>query len=423
MAERMKVTNKRVEEMPPQTILRDVEVGGFFARRQNGTDVVYSVAYRTKHDVQRTARIGTHGSEHTADSARKRAREIRALVAAGGDPAGERYEDRKAATVAQLCADYLKEAASGRILTKRKIAKKASTVAVDECNIRNHILPLLGSLKVAAVTRRDIEKFQTSVTEGKTARKAAGPRGGGQLTGGQGAATRTMGLLGAIFQFAVKRDLRGDNPVRGVERHADGRRNRRVDEAEYAALGEALRTMPDTVWPLAVTAARFLAVTGWRRGEMLELRWSEVDLAARTANLVDTKTGASMRPLSRAACDLLRDLPRQSKLVFPSARGVDEQMSGFHKVWIAIAKRAGLPADVTPHVLRHSFASVAADLGYSELTIASLIGHRLGSVTSRYTHTADAVLLAAADAVARSIEDRLGYTTKTGVVIDFKSVA
>ena len=51
-------------------------------------------------------------------------------------------------------------------------------------------------------------------------------------------------------------------------------------------------------------------------------------------------------------------------------------------------------------MLRHSFASLAADLGYNESTIASLIGHKTHSMTSRYMHSADAVLLAAADAVA-----------------------
>jgi integrase len=60
----------------------------------------------------------------------------------------------------------------------------------------------------------------------------------------------------------------------------------------------------------------------------------------------------------------------------------------------------GLSVDVTPHVLRHSFASLASDLGYSEPTIAALIGHKGHTITSRYVHAADAVLLAAADTVA-----------------------
>jgi Phage integrase family len=67
-----------------------------------------------------------------------------------------------------------------------------------------------------------------------------------------------------------------------------------------------------------------------------------------------------------------------------------------------IPKLGDLPADITPHVLRHSFASLAADLGYNEPTIASLIGHKTHSITSRYVHSADAVLLAAADVVANA---------------------
>lgn len=75
-------------------------------------------------------------------------------------------------------------------------------------------------------------------------------------------------------------------------------------------------------------------------------------------------------------------------------------MAGFRKLWNRITKLGALPDDVTPHVLRHSFASLASDIGYSEPTIAALIGHKGHSITSRYVHSADAVLLAAADAVA-----------------------
>jgi integrase len=135
-----------------------------------------------------------------------------------------------------------------------------------------------------------------------------------------------MGLLGAVFAFAVRRGMRPNNPVIGVERHAYNQRERRMIEAEYAALGEALRAMPET------TATKFLALTGWRRGEMLALRWSEVDLATRTARLQGTKTGASLRPLSHAACDAVRSLPRLGALVFPASSGTEKAMSSYHKI-------------------------------------------------------------------------------------------
>jgi len=58
--------------------------------------------------------------------------------------------------------------------------------------------------------------------------------------------------------------------------------------------------------------------------------------------------------------------------------------------------------------LRHSFASLAADLGYSEPTIAALVGHKGQAITSRYVHSTDAVLLAAADAVADPTAELMG---------------
>ena len=162
--------------------------------------------------------------------------------------------------------------------------------------------------------------------------------------------------------------------------------------------------------------ARFLALTGWRSGEAQALRWTELDLSRRTARLTDTKTGLSMRPLSHAACDVLRNMPRLSgDLVFPATRGPGP-MVGFKKFWPKIAKLGDLPADITPHVLRHSFASLAADLEYSELTIAALLGHKGQSVTARYTHSADAVLLAAADKVANRTAELMGERPAAEIV-------
>ena len=144
-----------------------------------------------------------------------------------------------------------------------------------------------------------------------------------------------------------------------------------------------------------------MIITGWRRGEVLGLRWSEIDLPRRTARLADTKTGASLRALSQAACAVIQSQPRSGDLVFASRSG-ETPIVGYRKMWLRIAKLGDLPADITPHVLRHSFASLAADLGYNEPTIASLLGHKAHSITSRYVHSADAVLLAAADAVANA---------------------
>jgi integrase len=377
----------------------------------------YMLKYRTVDGRQRWHTIGRHGAPWTPDMARAEARRILVEKAEGSDPAGKKQETRKAATVADLCNIYLEAANAGRVLTRRKATKKASTLATDKGRIERHIKPLLGNHKVAAITRGDIEKFRDAVTDGATRTRVKTGKGGlARVTGGRGTATRTMGLRGAIFSFAVRRGLRTDNPVHGVERHADGQRQRRISEAEYGALGEALRTMPPSAWPISIAVAKFLAFTGWRRGEMLALKWSEVDLATRTARLTETKTGASLRPLSHMACDVLRELPRLGALAFPASTSSGKPMGGFHKVWLRIAAQGKLPPDVTPHVLRHSFASVAADLGFSELTIAALLGHTKAAVTSKYTHHADAVLLQAEDTVAGRIAELMGDAKEATVI-------
>src|SRR5438874_1527679 len=402
MAEKKRIGLREVRTLRPNQILWDSAVIGFHARRQRSPSVTYAVFYRTAEGRQRWHKIGRHGAPWTPEKAREEAVRILGSVAGGTDPAGERDAVRKAKTVAELCDLYLADAEAGRLLTRRKLAKKPSTLATDRGRIERHIKPQLGRMTVAAVTREDIERFMHAVAEGETAgRVKTKARGLARVSGGKGTASRTVGLLGAVFTYAVRHRMRPDNPVRGVMRFADGRRERRLSDDEYGMLGAALRQAEaDGIWPAAIAAARFLALTGWRSGEALALKRPGLDLARRTARLLDTKSGLSVRPLSHAACNVLKELPRTaSELVFPATRG-DGNMTGFPKIWARIAKLGSLPADVTPHVLRHSFASLAGDLGYSEPTIAVLVGHKGQTITSRYVHAADAVLLAAADAVA-----------------------
>ena len=415
MAEQ-KIGLRDIRTLEPGQTKWDAAVAGFGARRQRGRAVSYVLFYRTQEGRQRWHTIGRHGAPWTPDTAREEAKRLLGMVVDGTDPSAEKQAKRKAATVWELCDLYLADAEAGRLLTRRKLAKKASTLIIDRGRIARHIKPLLGQLKVAAVTREDVDTFMHDVAAGKTAgnTKTAKKRGLARVRGGKTAASRAVGLLGGIFTYAVRHRMRPDNPVHGVIRFADGRRERRLSDEEYKKLGKALREAEATgVWPAAVAAARFLALTGWRSGEALALQWSDIDLARRTAMLPDTKTGRSMRPLSRVACDVLRSVTGANDLVFPATRGSgDVIMSGFKKMWKKFAKLGKLPADVTPNVLRHSFASLGSDLGYSELTIAALVGHKGHSITSRYVHTADAVLLAAGDTVANRTLELMGYNIR-----------
>ena len=267
-----------VRAVGPGETIWDPSLPGFGARRQRSAAVAYVVTYRTAGGLSRFYTIGRHGP-WTPDTAREEARRVLGRVADGQDPAAEKQAKRKAETVATLCDLYLADAEAGRLLTRHGAAKKASTLEIDRGRIERHIKPLLGSLKVPAVTREHIERFLHDVAAGKTAgRTKTRPRGVAHVRGGKTTATRTVGLLGAIFSYAVAHRMRPDNPVRGVRLFADRKRERRLSDEEYKTLGEALRTVPENIWPAAIAAARFIALTGWRRAEVLGLRWSELDL-------------------------------------------------------------------------------------------------------------------------------------------------
>jgi integrase len=417
--ERRKIGVREVRALRPNGIVWDAVVPGFGARKQRSEAVAYVLLYRTRTGRQRWHTIGRYGAPWTPDEARTEAKRLLGAVAAGRDPAAERRAEREFLSVAQMCDAYMAEATAGRVLTRRGEGKRPRTLAGDEGRIARHIKPLLGRLPAAAVTGADVERFMHRVAEGATAATVhVRPRGVARVRGGRATASRTIVLLQAVYAWAERKGIVAANPVRGIRRFADGRRERRLKHEEYAALGAGLRGGEAAgVWPFAVAAVRFLALTGWRRNEAALLRWRDLDLTRRTAWL-NSKTGRSMRPLSNSACDVLRSLPgvgRDDGLVFSSTRGASPMNLSVH--WARIAKLAGLPAGVTPHVLRHSFASLASDLGYSEATVAALIGHRGHSMTSRYTHAADAVLLKAADDVAERTAESMGDARSGGVVV------
>ena len=398
---RVRITARLVEALRPGEVAWDAAVAGLGVRRQAGP-VSYVLRYRTQHGRQRTYTIGRHGSPWTPETAQAEAVRLLAQVVQGGDPSADRQARRGATSVADLCDAYLADVASGRLLTRRRVPKAASTLSTDRSRIEAHLKPLFGHLAVAAVTRDDVERAMHAISEGKTRKRLKLQKrfALSNVRGGKGAASRTVGLLGAIMTYAIRQGLRPDNPVHGVMRPADRRRERRLRDEEYGALGTGLRAAEAADdWAPALAAIRFLALTGWRSGEALTLRWAEVDLARRTAHLARTKTGASTRALSERACAILRTMPR-GEFVFP-APGGDTPMTNFARVWRRVVHRlGGLPTDVTPHVLRHSFASLAADLGLADATIAALLGHKGHTITRRYIHSADAALLAAADTVA-----------------------
>lgn len=374
----------------------------------------YVVDYRTEDGVRRRMSIGVHG-QITCEQARKLALEtIGGIVIQKADPLDARRTRRTSLTVSQLCEDYFVAADKGLVIGRAGRPKKASTLALDRSMVEAHIKPLLGKRLVIDLKRSDIQKFVGSVTAGKTAmakpEKSGNLRGRIRRPGGPGAASRCTQTLGAILSWAVSQGIIEISPATGVKKPATNRRERRLTADEFKALGKLLDEMAANefeAWQ-PVAELRLLAFTGCRLGEVENLKWSEVDFENSLLRLEDTKTGRSVRPLGEAARDVLRTIkPREGHpYVFPAERLKDRPFAGMKRAYRKLFADAGL-AGVTPHVLRHSFASVGADLGFTDSTIGAMLGHAGSGITSRYTHRLDSVLIAAADKVAADISKQM----------------
>jgi integrase len=189
----------------------------------------------------------------------------------------------------------------------------------------------------------------------------------------------------------------------GVRQIAVRKMKRRLSVDELRDLGKVMRqAMAEGEHPTGLAAIRLLLLTGFRRMEVLGLQRAWFKLKDHAIHFPDTKSGEQIRVIGEAAMDCLEGLlaHEHSPYVFPADIG-DGHFIGVVRVLDRVCRTAKLEG-VTPHVLRHTFASVAGDLGFSELTIAGLLGHSARGVTQGYVHL-DAALVVAADHVSAEI--------------------
>ncbi|MBJ2154108.1 site-specific integrase [Paracoccus sp. IB05] len=387
-----KITKSAVDAMAPdpsrETYLWDSSLAGFGVRMMPNGTASFILKYRTRSGAARKmviARVGTI----TPDEARKEAIKALAEVAKGGDPSTDRKAARKNMKVAEL---------ADRFVADMKGGWKENTYLANTSQIETHIKPLLGHRDAVSLTYTDVTKMLADIAAGKTAKKRKGR--GGVTTGGKGVASRALVILGAILNHGMRLDVLSRNVTDGAKKDATGKRTRFLSFDDLKALGKVLEDSPAEP-ASGVSAIRFLLLTGFRRNEALTLKGHYCIPEKSLVSLPDTKTGAQMRVAGKAALDPIWMSWGKDAWVFPADRG-EGHFVGLPKCLGRICAEAGIEG-VSAHTLRHTFAAVAATLGYSELTIAGLLGHAAGSVTARYAHVADAALVSAANRVSNVI--------------------
>jgi integrase len=266
-------------------------------------------------------------------------------------------------------------------------------------------------------------------------------------------ANRNLEVISKMFNLAELWGIRpdGSNPRRHIKKYPEEKRERYLNPAELAALGEALSLAEQEGIedPYAIAAIRLLIFTGCRLNEIMTVKWGYVDFEARCLRLPDSKTGARLVHLGAPALEVLSRVERRSDNPWvvcgraPSGRRTDLQppWQRFRKratirLWaraqgsvaadlvhqlehelgreptydecLAAATKQGIDlptglVDVRIHDLRHSFASGAVALGESLPMIGKLLGHTQVQTTARYAHLAANPVKAAAERVSSNI--------------------
>ena len=227
-----------------------------------------------------------------------------------------------------------------------------------------------------------------------------------------GHANRTLGVLSRMLTLAEVWEMRpeGVNPCQFVKKYPERRRERFLSDDEYRRLGVALwdAEREGFASPAAVAAIRPLMLTGCRSGEILSLRWENVDLDRGELRLPDSKTGARIVHLGDPAIAVLRGIQRRedNTWVIPGLkRGT--HLAFLHGPWRLILERAGI-RNLRIHDLRHSFASGGLLVGEGLPMIGKLLGHNKVQTTARYAHLANDPVKSAANRIASKIAEVAG---------------
>ena len=225
-----------------------------------------------------------------------------------------------------------------------------------------------------------------------------------------GGANRTLDVLRQVLNHAIACGHVGTNPTRDVIRNPRRQLTRFLSRAEVKRLRAALdvhrgrgsgRQQAEII--------RLLLLTGCRKGELVRLRWSEVD--GDLLRLRDSKTGPRTVFLNTQAQAILARQPQTgSEYVFPSLTDTSRPRSSELSLWPKVRRQAGLEG-VRLHDLRHSFASHAVMQGVPLPVVSRLLGHAHPRMTFRYAHVSDRETEAAAERIGVAIATMLAEPT------------
>ncbi|MCG5526379.1 site-specific integrase [Ectothiorhodospira haloalkaliphila] len=333
--------------------------------------------YRDTYGRQHQLRLGD-ATDINLDQARQKADQFRGQVAMGQDPNEQRRTRHQIPTL----NGFIQE----RYIPYVQSYKRSWQT--DECLLRNHVLPSLGSRPMDQITKGDIISL---IQAHRQTHKPA-------------SSNRVLVMLRYIFNLAMEWETAGvsKNPTVGVPLYKENNKRERYLTAEETQ--RLFRELERSQNPMLRFIIPMLILTGARKSEVLKARWDEFDFGSRIWRIGETKGGQARHvPISDALFKLLDQIgtQRKSRWLFPHPE-TGEPLGNFFNSWNTARKRADL-SDVRIHDLRHSFASMLVNSGHSLYEVQKLLGHTQIRTTQRYAHLDQGTLLRASNQVGRIV--------------------
>ena len=380
-----KLTKRFVEAIIPQPekIVQhwDAELKGFGILVLPSGRRTYFVQYRNSNRIRKHLKIGIHGQIST-EEARTLAKKYLGEIAHGEDPATKKKTNRHLPLIKDLAQDYLDRYAMPR--------KRQRSIEEDKKLLTNIILPSIGNQQVKSISRRTIENLHNQLD--KTPYQA----------------NRVLALLSKMFSLANAWEWREDNPVIGIQKYQEHKRNIWLKDQELQRLYDVLDCYHNQS---VADAIRLLILTGARKSEVLNATWDQFDIEKGVWTKPDHSTKQKTMhhlPLSTHAINLLKKMAATatSTYLFPG-KLPDKPLQDPKKAWDTIRKQAGIP-DVRIHDIRHTHASHLVSSGLSLSIVGKLLGHTQASTTQRYAHLADEPLRHATELFGSKMDRLIG---------------
>jgi len=256
----------------------------------------------------------------------------------------------------------------------------------DLLNWENHIRPYIGNLKMDKITLRNIEETLDKIRVKQT--KHGKPYSPASIK-------HVFIVINHLYSWSIHRELyQGQNPCLRLKLPKND--NRVSNPLTRDNLKKLMDTLDTWENQRAVQVVKFALYSGRRRGEILQLRWKDIDLENGfvTFQGSTTKNSETQRiPLNMSCKEVLRACKEEnsSEYVFVSNLGTPYTPNGFKAIWERIRKEARLSQRF--HDLRHTFASYLASSGKVDIyTLKELLGHKDIGMTQRYAHLINGAL-------------------------------